>query len=341
VEEICRRESVTAVLPLSESALYVLLAREADLGGATFVGPTLEQYERLCDKDALAVAAAEAGVTTPRSVVVGPAGPAEELPPLPCIVKPVHSSTAAATGIAHRTAVVADTAEARERAVARLVEAAGEALVQERIAGPQWRVHFVSYDGGLATRTWLTVRSYPPRSGTSSVSRLAEPPAEVLEATRRLVELVGYRGPGSVQLLERDGRFYAHDVNLRIVYSAGASITAGLDLAVASVDAALGRSPRGLGPSREVAYTWLGGELRALRDRLARRDKAVPARRIVLDLLKAAGSRRWVLDPLSLHDPFQLAAGLVGAPARAARRAGGARRRPSALPATGQPVADD
>ncbi len=54
-----------------------------------------------------------------------------------------------------------ETAEERERAIAAALVHSREAVVQERIVGRQWRVHF-AHDG--ETFTWVpvaTVRTYP------------------------------------------------------------------------------------------------------------------------------------------------------------------------------------
>lgn len=311
VAELCRREAVNAVIPMSETALHVLVTGAPDLGGAVFVGPTLEQYRRVCDKAALAELAAEAGFAVPHGVRVDAAGPAGEWPSLPGIVKPCGSATATVGGVVHRTATLVRSPVDRDRAVRRLVGETGSCLVQELVRGPRWRLHFVRHQGGLRGVALRTVRSYPPLTGMSSVSVSVPMPPALLATAGRVLEYIGYLGPGGIQAFERDGDFVVHDVNLRTQYSEGASAAAGVEVTATAVAAALGLP---LGPEPEpvpgVLYVWAGGELRALGRRLAGRDGEAPATRIARDLLAAGFRRGAVLDPVSLADPLVFAGGL-------------------------------
>jgi predicted ATP-grasp superfamily ATP-dependent carboligase len=155
------------------------------------------------------------------------------------------------------------------------------------------------------------------------VLKVAPPPDGLTAAAERLLGLAGYRGPGSIQLIERDGRFYVHDVNLRLPLTVGGTIRAGLDMPRLAVESALGVP---LAPAasavRRVTYVSLDGELRRLRDGLRGRKTGAGLPRIAADLFLAALGRDRVLDPFHLRDPLPM----VAAPAEAVRRARRLRR---------------
>jgi hypothetical protein len=206
--------------------------------------------------------------------------------------------------------------------------------VQERIVGPGWRVHFVRGERRLATLAHRTLRTFPRRAGMASVSLVEAAPPEVVEATDRLAASVGYRGGGSAQFIERDGRYHVHDVNLRMPYSLAASIRAGLDLPRLVVEEALGRAPE-LGPRRirPVRYVWFGGEAQAMVSDLRGGPPRWPAAAgAAAEILLAAALPRRVLDPVDLTDPAALLT--VVNERRERRRAG------RAVPLTPAPAAE-
>jgi predicted ATP-grasp superfamily ATP-dependent carboligase len=318
--DIVRRERVAAILPTSEDVVRVLADREPDLGGALVVGPTADQYRRLCDKGSLAAAAARAGVAHPATVVVGPDGPDGPMPPLPCVVKP-RISGEETHGVA--VAVTALTALERDRAVDALRVQGRDALVQELLDGPRWFAHSVGLGDDFRLVAFEALADYPRRSGPASFLRTADAPRELRDATLRLMDLVGYAGPCSLSFIESGGRLLVHDVNLRLGATVGASIRGGFDVPRRAVDIALGRtSPPERTAARAITYVRLDGELGALADRLARRAAPEPVWPLVGRIARGAASPGWMLDPSPL-DPY-LAGTLAGRRllglARAARR---------------------
>jgi hypothetical protein len=118
----------------------------------------------------------------------------------------------------------------------------------------------------------------------------------------RLLELVDYRGPGSIQAFERDGDLVVHDVNLRLPITVAVTIRAGLDMPRLAVESALGEPLRT--PTRLVPATYVGlDEVRHLVASVRGRDGATPARRIAADLWRGVVRRDFVLDPIDLLDP--------------------------------------
>lgn len=320
VDEVCRRESVAAILPLSEVEVLLLAERGPGDLRARLVGPNLAQYRRLCDKAELERAAAEAGVDRPRGVIVTAEGRSGDWPMLPSIVKPSTTATPTATGVVYETAALVRTEAERTAAVRRMLDRTGGALVQEQVGGLRWLVDFVRSSTCLVAVSRLVLRSYPRASGMASVSRGEPTPPALGAATERLLRLVDYRGPGSIGFLVGDGRFLVHDVNLRLPYSAGATIAAGLDLPRLAAEEALGRPSRAVPATRRVSYVWLGGEVNALVDSLRDGASMAAAGRIAADLCLAGVLPGRVLDPCSFADPLPTIANVATYARTVARR---------------------
>jgi predicted ATP-grasp superfamily ATP-dependent carboligase len=317
VRAICRQRSIAGVLPVSEDAARVLAEREPDLGGALVVGPTRHQYERLCDKGRLVESAARAGVAHPETARVAPDGQVPAWPPLPSIVKP-RVSGESLTAVSPAILVSSDA----ERVVAiEAVHGAGlEPIVQELVHGQRWSVHGARGKGLFRACAIEVVASYPRGVGTSSVSRTKRPPRELLASSRRLLDLVDYRGPCSFNFIERGGRFLVHDVNLRLSASVGLSIRSGLDVPRLGVAAALGLAvAEEETPCRSVTYVRTDGELRALVHELLGRGMGERARGIAARLALGVVSPVHMLDPLPL-EPFWLGSRLARRATRLARR---------------------
>ena len=135
-----------------------------------------------------------------------------------------------------------------------------------------------------------------------------------IDAARRVLDQVDYRGLANVQLFERgDGLFVVHDVNLRPPAPVALSITAGLNLPALAVEAVLGQ---------EWATATRAAD--AVRVRLTvRRDEGAARRRLrergdggLRRGARVRGRGRRLVDP-PLRDPLWLAR----VPRAAARRA--------------------
>ena len=299
---ICERYGVRAVLPLDDDAVDVL-ARHGLPAGTTLVGPTASQLRALGDKWHLGETAELAGLSVPRRALVNRDGRQGDWPALPSLVKPRATSVATAH-LARRKPTIVGTAATRDRAVGHLLQEGVEVLVEEQIRGRAWRVHFVRAAAGVALLTLRSERRFPLHTGQSSVQTVARGDATDQLAVRasRLLELVDYRGPGSIQAFEQDGDLVVHDVNLRLPITVAVTIRAGLDMPRLAVETALGEPLRT--PTRLVPATYVGlDEVRHLVASVRGRDGATPARRIAADLWRGVVRRDFVLDPIDLLDP--------------------------------------
>jgi hypothetical protein len=290
LERLVLAEGADVILPLAESVLAALAAEASDDLMARVAGPTREQYAALSDKARLAELARAAGVAVLPGVVA--AGPGEALPSPPVVVKPLASATRRDdASVTYVRPVVASTAEARDRAVARVVAVTGRALVQPLVEGERWHVHAwrgAAGGGGVAARVR---RSWPPRVGMTCASRIEAQPAAV-DAALAVMAAVGYRGVASVDVIRTpDGVLAVHDVNPRIPFSVAEAIAAGLDTPRIAAEIALGGDPEVPEPGCGSRYHWATGEARWL----ARPGRATVAR----ELAHVALRRGAVIDPLA------------------------------------------
>jgi len=311
IEHAVRRVGADAVLATTEDLVAAVAQASPDLGRAVFAGPDGRQYAALCDKSALADTAAAAGVDHPRWVSAWPDLPDDA--PLPAVVK-ARDSGEAIDRVGR--AVICHTRDELRRAVDLFGEAGGRPIVQELLVGRRWNFHGLARGEGARGFATEVVREYPRARGITSLARSVVPPPPFAALVDSLVAATGYRGPISVQVIERaDGRFAVHDVNLRLPASVGLTIRAGLDLPRLAVDDALGR-PLATPPAapRRVAYLGVDGEVRALGDALRGRGAESP-REVLAGVARVLRGHRPVLDPHPL-DPFWIP--LLGA--RALRR---------------------
>jgi carbamoyl-phosphate synthase large subunit len=312
LERICREERAAAVLPLGEDVVGVLAPRAPAVGGAVLAGPGPRAHAMLCDKTELARTARAAGVATPRTATVTGEGRVGDWPALPAVVKP-RGSVGVPAALAGPEVVW--TEEDRDAAVARLLDAGGDAVVQERVTGGHLSVHCMRHEGVTHGVAFRILRTHPRLGGMPSLFAPLDDPAAVLDASRRLLEAADYSGPANVQFLVGPGGPAVHDVNLRPPATVALSIRAGLDLPRLAVDAALGR-PVAIGPlDAGLGYLSIADELKALAA-----DGAEPGGwRIARDIAGAVVSRRTVVDP-PLRDPLWAAQEALDALRERARR---------------------
>ncbi len=309
VREICERESVRAIVPLSDEVQAALLTRPEAAGEAVVVGPSLEEFRRLGDKVGLLETAAVAGVGKPLTAVITSADELRELPPLPGYVKVATCIYAGRP--AGRPVRVTERAEC-ERVVKQWTDRGDTVLVQEEIGGVHWRFHFVRGRRCCHQVAARQLGDQPYRVGQSTVLEFCAMPPELARISRRLLDVAGYRGMGSIQWIERDGEWFIHDVNLRIPAAVAGTIAAGLDMPRLGVETALGGEPASAETlARHVRYVWFPGELAALRDALCGAPSGRSPRQIAGSLLLGTVSPRRRLVPFDLTDPLPTIASIT------------------------------
>jgi carbamoyl-phosphate synthase large subunit len=311
IEQICVRDGVAVVVPLTDDLLGAMLFGPASGGRWAVVGPSAAEFSRFCDKAVLLQTAIAAGVASPASIVITDGRADGPIPPLPAYLK-VVSGPEAGRAVPRPVRVI--DAEACERELRRLVDDWQVVLIQEEIVGRQLRFHFVRHQGGLAHLAARTIANYPYRVGPSTVSEFLPSPPALVEVSVALLEEVGYQGAGVIQYVERDGIWYVHDINLRMPSSVDGTIAAGMDMPRLAVEIALGQSAdlASVRP-RSLRYVQLNGEVLAFRDALRGVTVGRSALTIAAGAALAAAAPGRRLAPLDLTDPLVTLAALTAA----------------------------
>ena len=226
-----------------------------------------EAVVRALDKVALAVEARNAGLPVPWTA----AASEEELIRAqgPVIVK---ARLHAVPGRARFEAELCRDSTAARAAAARIREAGGEPILQERIEGP-----LVAYTA-LADREGTVVAAlqqeaeatWPPEAGVSVRARTVPVDPELAAASARLLAALGWFGIAELQFVAPSaGRPVLIDLNGRFYGSLSLALAAGLNLPAMWAALATGRQPPQVRTARDgVRYQWAEGDLRrALRER--------------------------------------------------------------------------
>ena len=246
-------------------------------------------------------------------VVVDETGPDGPWPAVPCIVKPRTSRSET-----FRPRMVATAAE-RDAYVDELVAAGIGAIVQERIDGERWLVQSVRGPGVFECVVFHVLDDWPRGAGPASYKRNVAPPAPLVAAAKALLDHVDYNGPSGISFMVRDGRYYAHDANLRLGASSPASPHAGFDFPRRAAEAVLELDGVPFsGRWRPGRFMRLDLELEALADAWRTRHEDGAPGAVLRRILSVGLARDGMLDPSPL-DPFWVGQ-LIARAGRMARR---------------------
>jgi len=293
VARTCDERGIHIVLPVDEDITRVLAFRRSALGDVRVVGPTATQYDALANKGRLAAATAALDLPTPVTVEVDDlAADRTGWPAVPCMVKPRTSGSE--IDAPQRVGTEAE----RDALVERLVASGHGAVLQELIEGQRWVVQSVRGPGVFEHVVHRVDLEWPRGCGLATVKRPFRGPQAAVDAARALLDAVDYHGPSGISVIERDGLFYAHDVNLRLGATTGASVNAGFDFPRRAVQAALDLPGTAFdGRMRPGAvHMRLDKEVEAVLDAVSRRRP-----RVVLARLRRIA--RVGLNPAGMLDP--------------------------------------
>jgi predicted ATP-grasp superfamily ATP-dependent carboligase len=271
VLRLVKEWSPRVVVPAHDGSIQALRAGRAELEQHTTLG--------LADEDALAIAvskartlelAARLDLPAPRSLAVGEhddAAAAVTEVGLPAIVKPVESWVVrAGVGTRLSTQAVATTDEAR-RAIAEVIEAGGEAIVQEWLPGRREAISLFYAEGRfLARMAQASHRDWPVLGGVSVLCETIPLLPDITEGAERLVEAMGLEGCSMVEFRrDRQGRPALMEVNPRMGGSVALALEAGIDFPKLLFDWKVGtplRTVRSYRVGRRLR--WLPGDIRNL-----------------------------------------------------------------------------
>jgi biotin carboxylase len=230
--------------------------------------------DRLVDKLGLAEVATAADIPYPHTAVVRSKDDTLSLA-LPVVVKARRSAVAQPGRVAHNSgAVVAHTWEAAHAAAAALQTQGLEAIVQERIDRLE-KINVTIVRRRLHSEVrfpYRVLRDLPLTGGiavtTATLSVLASPGREALEALEALCDSVGYEGVANGEFVRsrRDGKLYLIEVNPRLWGSLWFAERLGQRVVEREVRAALDLEPLpDAPPPRRTLYHFPTSEVRWVR----------------------------------------------------------------------------
>jgi D-aspartate ligase len=220
-----------------------------------------EAVRRLRRKDVLPLVAAQAGVSSPRTVLADNDEAVRDAGLRPPLVVKAVEGQAYALAFGHK-AVVAPDVDAALAAVREARERGFHMIVQEIVPDSHERVYsLLTYIGRsgepIVTLVGRKVRQGPLRFGTSAVFEVDYEP-RVLELGLRLLKTVGYTGIAHVEFAQdpRDGEFQLLEVNTRLPVWAALAANRHLDLPRVAYDDLTGKEVAPLPTFRED-LTWI------------------------------------------------------------------------------------
>jgi predicted ATP-grasp superfamily ATP-dependent carboligase len=220
-----------------------------------------EAVRRLRRKDVLPLVAADAGVSSPRTVLADSDESVRDAGLRPPLVVKAVEGQAYALAFGHK-AVVAPGVDEALAAVGEARERGFHMIVQEIVPDSHERVYsLLTYIGRsgepIVTLVGRKVRQGPLRFGTSAVFEVDYEP-RVLELGLRLLRTVGYTGIAHIEFAQdpRDGEFQLLEVNTRLPVWAALAANRHLDLPRIAYDDLTGKQVAPLPTFRED-LTWV------------------------------------------------------------------------------------
>lgn len=261
VRNVIERHGRLVVYPGQDEALNALMASAPGMPPeAVLPYPGPEPLAALRDKGRLADLAADAGLATPSTLASGPAGEllSADLPD-GAVVKPSQPGGAF-------TDVRLTESRDDLRSLLATVPPDEGVVLQERLSGRLMAVSVVvDRDGALARRfQQLSLRTWPPDAGISSLAVSVEPDEALVESCRALLAAAGYWGLAQLQFLDAPSGRRLIDVNTRFYGSLALALAAGVNLPAAWHAVALEQPAGTPEPYRAgVSYRWLEADLMA------------------------------------------------------------------------------
>ncbi|MDX6631210.1 MAG: hypothetical protein QOH00_3456 [Gaiellales bacterium] len=261
------REQYVAVVPGSDAALRAFSRHRGQLEPLTRLGlPAESATERAFDKLLLLDEAERHGLAGPVSHTCAALA---DLPACgrevgyPLMLKPARSVRVDGPWRQQQSVIVRGPGEL---AAASATLAAPWTLQRFHEGAPVVSVAGVIDDGTLrGTAVARYARTWPPQAGSASASVTIVPPHGLVERSRDLLAVIGWRGIFELEFLElADGRHATIDLNPRVYGSMALAIAAGANLPAIWVGLLQGdrRAPVMARPG--VHYRWEEGEVRAV-----------------------------------------------------------------------------
>ncbi len=261
------RNSVDALVPITEGSLLALLARRSELGACLLPFADLTTFQRVSDKAEVLRVAAWEGIAIPGQAIIETFGAQlpPTLPPFPLVIKPSRSVTASGGESRKHTVVHVADRRALDDALVAVDASAYPLMLQQRIVGPGIGVFLLVWDGRVrALFAHRRLREKPPSGGVSVYRESVTADGALIERSRRLLASLNWQGVAMVEykIDAATGTPYLMEINGRFWGSLQLAIDAGVDFPRLLLDVASGGGPATI-PEWKVGVRsrWWWGEV--------------------------------------------------------------------------------
>jgi protein-tyrosine-phosphatase/predicted ATP-grasp superfamily ATP-dependent carboligase len=250
LRELDSQRHYQLIVPSTESSLQAFLALpEEDELRRRAVLPSRHALTTTLDRSLTWKLAEELGVPVPRQRLIDALPPGAAASNFPLVLKPVRSKAVEGGELKTFAPVIVRDAVARLSVLEDWVPRMA-VLEQEYVQGWGVGVELLYRRGDLV---WYfaheRLHEWPLTGGASTYRRAIEPPPQMLDASRRILDALGWHGVAMVEFKRRsDGSFVLLEINPRLWGSLALSITAGIDFPLGlwkiATDAPLSPQPR-------------------------------------------------------------------------------------------------
>ncbi|HEV2752162.1 MAG TPA: hypothetical protein VGV12_16685 [Gemmatimonadales bacterium] len=269
--QLVEKRVIDILLPITDPSVEAVLEYRAVFDDRVFLPlPDLEAYRRASDKALSLDLARRAGLAVPDTVVLETADWRDLPDPdfFPAVIKPHRSvvPSGGANGGKRKTGVRhVQNLDACRAALGALPGAAFPVLVQRHVHGPGEGLFLLRWNGHpIAAFAHRRLREKPPEGGVSVYRESIAPPAALLAAGTRLLELLNWQGVAMIECKHdlATGRYVFMEVNGRLWGSLQLAIDAGVDFPALLMACALGATlPPTNGYRLGVRSRWFWGDV--------------------------------------------------------------------------------
>jgi predicted ATP-grasp superfamily ATP-dependent carboligase len=238
--DIVSRQRVDVLFPMTEPATLLLAENRDKLPATTILAcPERAKIDTVFDKTAIFRLAKEQEVAMPWTLFVDNRKDFQrkklEIHQFPVVVKPGRSRIPVNQGFLAAGVKYAEDMAALEKLYQTEKSLEHPSMIQEKIIGPGTGL-FTLFDNDrhLALFSHQRILEKPPSGGVSVVCESVHLDQEMVEASRRLLAAVGWRGVAMVEFKRdlRDGRAKLMEINGRFWGSLQLAIASGIDFPV-------------------------------------------------------------------------------------------------------------
>ncbi|MCF8026439.1 MAG: ATP-grasp domain-containing protein [Desulfobacteraceae bacterium] len=303
IKDVVDQEKIDAVFPMTEVSIYLInKIREQFPDAVRLACAGADKMAAVSNKSGLFQLAEKLNVPVPKTLYLSGAEdlPARvrEIDQYPVVVKPAFSKIPQGNGFLSGGVEYAASRDELEQLYATSDVLQHPSLIQEKIQGPGTGLFTLfDRDRHLALFSHRRIREKPPSGGVSVISESVPLDAEMVDASRRLLAAVEWRGVAMVEFKRdlRDGRAKLMEINGRFWGSLQLAIVCGVDFPALYLDLVQGEKPVDVVKEYPAGHKlkWFFGTLDHLLIRLKNHHHALnlppgtpPVWRAVRDFLK-------------------------------------------------------